>query len=306
MDLYYLEYIVAIADKGSISKAAESLHISQPTLSIYLSKLEKQMNIKLFTRSNNVLTITEAGKKYVSTCKEILKLRDRLYRDLYPQDQNLIRIGVLSSSAPIFKRVMQEFKAQYPYATLRPLMKKSEGIYNALLAGDVDMGFVTSYAEKPETLFPEAKCHILQEYELVLCMARRNPLYKKLHLEDGTLKEDEYRLLQSGRITISDMPMIRQRIVEKILPFMGVEPAGYVAVDDNLEFFTSTLYLEDLYCFIPYSHLPEEMVQIALPFHPKVTKLAICRKGSHLNELQKEFMERICEAFHETTYYYFL
>ena len=57
MDLHHLEYIVEIAKERNISKAAQNLHISQPTLSIYLSKLEQELNLKLFHRANNVLTI---------------------------------------------------------------------------------------------------------------------------------------------------------------------------------------------------------------------------------------------------------
>ena len=64
MDLHHLEYIVEIAKEENISKAAERLHISQPTLSIYLTKLEKTMGISLFRRKNNVLNITKEGKKY--------------------------------------------------------------------------------------------------------------------------------------------------------------------------------------------------------------------------------------------------
>ena len=50
MDLHKLEYVVTIAEENNITKAAERLHISQPTLSSFLSSLEKDLNIILFTR----------------------------------------------------------------------------------------------------------------------------------------------------------------------------------------------------------------------------------------------------------------
>lgn len=49
MDLHHLEYIVEIAKERNISKAAQNLHISQPTLSIYLSKLEQELNLSSST-----------------------------------------------------------------------------------------------------------------------------------------------------------------------------------------------------------------------------------------------------------------
>ncbi len=63
MDLHHLEYIVEIVRQNNISKAAEILHVSQPTLSIYLKQLEQKTGINFFIRNNNILTVTEAGKK---------------------------------------------------------------------------------------------------------------------------------------------------------------------------------------------------------------------------------------------------
>ena len=94
MDLHQLEYIVEIAKQNNISKAAELLHVSQPTLSVYLNRLEKQLNLKLFTRHNNVLTITDAGRKYVDTCSKILQAVINLFSllSIFRFKYNLIRI----------------------------------------------------------------------------------------------------------------------------------------------------------------------------------------------------------------------
>ena len=64
MDVKQQEYFVAIVEEGSISKAAKKLYISQPTLSQFLSKLENSLNVRLVTRSNNVIALTEAGRLY--------------------------------------------------------------------------------------------------------------------------------------------------------------------------------------------------------------------------------------------------
>ena len=101
MDLHHLEYIVEIAKERNISKAAQNLHISQPTLSIYLSKLEQELNLKLFHRANNVLTITEAGQKYAKTCQQILDLKESLYKELYSDKNHVFCMGILSSDAAV-------------------------------------------------------------------------------------------------------------------------------------------------------------------------------------------------------------
>ena len=109
MDLHHLEYIVEIAKERNISKAAQNLHISQPTLSIYLSKLEQELNLKLFHRANNVLTITEAGQKYAKTCQQILDLKESLYKELYSDKNHVFCMGILSSDAAVFGKVIITF-----------------------------------------------------------------------------------------------------------------------------------------------------------------------------------------------------
>ena len=60
-----LSYVIAIAEKGNVSKAAESLFISQPSLSRYIKDLENRLGVQLFQRINNRLILTHAGEKYV-------------------------------------------------------------------------------------------------------------------------------------------------------------------------------------------------------------------------------------------------
>ena len=64
-----LSYVIAVAEKGNVSKAAESLFISQPSLSRFIKDLENRLGVTLFQRINNRLILTYAGEKYVETAK---------------------------------------------------------------------------------------------------------------------------------------------------------------------------------------------------------------------------------------------
>ena len=99
--------------------------------------------------------------------------RDRLYEELYPARQDRLRIGILSSGAAVFSRIMRSFKSKHPGVHFEPKIEKSEIIY-----------------------------------ELVLCMARSNSLYEQLHLKDGMIQEEEYPLLKSGKLSVARLPMI--------------------------------------------------------------------------------------------------
>ena len=73
MDLKEQEYVVALAEYGSITRAAEALFISQPTLSIFLSRLENRLGTPLFDKIGRKLVPTVAGELYVRRAKELLR-----------------------------------------------------------------------------------------------------------------------------------------------------------------------------------------------------------------------------------------
>ena len=66
-----LTYVLAVAEEGNVSKAAEILYISQPSLSRYIRDLQARLGVQLFQRINNRLVLTYAGEKYVETSKQI-------------------------------------------------------------------------------------------------------------------------------------------------------------------------------------------------------------------------------------------
>ena len=75
MDVKYLNYILAIANRHNMTKAAEDLFVSQSSLSQYLSRLEQELGTPLFVRSKNELSLTPAGTLYVEAAKRSSKYR---------------------------------------------------------------------------------------------------------------------------------------------------------------------------------------------------------------------------------------
>lgn len=75
MNYHELQYILCIAKHQNLTKAAQELYISQPTLTKHLQKLEREMGTKLFSRSGNSYTPTFAGRKYMEYARKILQIR---------------------------------------------------------------------------------------------------------------------------------------------------------------------------------------------------------------------------------------
>ena len=78
MKLKQLEVFVAVADHKSFSRAAEALYLTQPTVSVYISGLEKELNAKLFVRNTKEIDVTEQGMKLYQYAREMLILQNRI------------------------------------------------------------------------------------------------------------------------------------------------------------------------------------------------------------------------------------
>lgn len=117
MEFRQLKYIYTVYECGSITKAAEKLFISQPSLSSFITKTEKQLGVKLFDRSQNKLTLTYAGEKYVKAAERILIIYNRMMKQLEDISENKagrLRIGIpwqrLEYMAPtLLPRLHEEF-----------------------------------------------------------------------------------------------------------------------------------------------------------------------------------------------------
>lgn len=100
MDLKFAEYILALAEAGNVTRAAERLGMSQGALSNFLLKQEAAMSMKLFVRCRNLLIPTQAGRLYTDALRQMVAIKTYAYRSIRTQCCNagsVIRIGVTPS-----------------------------------------------------------------------------------------------------------------------------------------------------------------------------------------------------------------
>jgi len=98
IDRYLLRYFLAVVDQGNFSKAAAHLNVAQPTLSVGIAKLEKELESKLFHRANRRIHLTDAGTQLLEYARRIesdFNQAERAVRGLEPQP--VFKLGVLSS-----------------------------------------------------------------------------------------------------------------------------------------------------------------------------------------------------------------
>ncbi len=96
MDLQQIKYILAVAEEGNITKAAQRMFISQPAMSQQVLKLERELGTPLFKRSGRTLEITEAGRIYINTAIAILSIEKSFLKEeeQYAHNTKTLRIAV--------------------------------------------------------------------------------------------------------------------------------------------------------------------------------------------------------------------
>ena len=118
MVLHNYEYFVAIVDEGSLTKAAEHLYVSQPSLSQYLKRLEANLGVELFDRSASPLRLTYTGERYYQYVLQMMKLDENIrreFQDIKNQTSGRLRLGVaLWRGACLLPDVFPSFHRQYP------------------------------------------------------------------------------------------------------------------------------------------------------------------------------------------------
>lgn len=152
MDVRDYEYIVAIADQGSITRAAEQLFITQPALTKFLQRIEKELGLSLFVRKGKQFILTEAGQKYVEVGHEILRL-DRKLTEQLKQDgitqKKRVRLGFsMGRFYDLMESVLPAFSEAYPDVQVYASAGTSRKQFDLLRRRELDMAIVTNVEQR--------------------------------------------------------------------------------------------------------------------------------------------------------------
>ncbi|WP_309118239.1 LysR family transcriptional regulator [Paenibacillus sp.] len=147
MDLRQLAYFVAVAKAQSYTKAAERLHVTQPTLSKMVRLLEEELNVTLFERGGSKrIRLTDAGEILLRSAQGILTSVENMTTEL--DDLLELRRGDLLLGLPpmiggrYFPPILEHFRAKYPHINIKLIEKGGKRIETAVEAGDLDVGIV--------------------------------------------------------------------------------------------------------------------------------------------------------------------
>lgn len=140
-------YFLAIAREENFTKAAGQLHVTQPTLSRQIAELEEELGVKLFTRSNHNISLTEDGLLLKQRAQEILTLADKTKRDFIQKEKVLagtINIGGGEyRSTEYLAKIIAEFRKKHPRIRYEILTGNTINIRDYIERGFLDVGLIS-------------------------------------------------------------------------------------------------------------------------------------------------------------------
>lgn len=143
MDFRQLKYIMVVANYRNVTKAAESLYISQSALSHYIKNAEDELGVRLFDRSTNPISLTDAGKCYIESAQRILLENERLTKEL--RDITNHMTGALSLGTSVDRcsymmpKLLPPFRKMYPGIRVNVVVSDGKRLQDMLRNGEIDM-----------------------------------------------------------------------------------------------------------------------------------------------------------------------
>lgn len=289
MELRVLQYFLAVTREQSILGAAESLHLSQPTLSRQLKDLEEELGKQLFLRSNRKITLTEEGMILRRRAEEILDLVKKTEKEISLSDELIagdIAVGAGETDGIRFlARVVGTLRAEYPLIHFHVISGDRSSVTEDLDRGLVDFGLL--FGDVDTSKYNFLKLPFTDSFGVL--MRRDSPLA----IKDTILQEDLW-----------DKPLLvsRQSLRDSaILKILGRDEADLnIIASYNLLYNASLMVSEGLgyavcfdkiintkgtnLCFRPLSPKYEGNAYLAWKKYQVFTKAA----GKFLTALQEQ------------------
>nr|YP_010951664.1 Probable RuBisCO transcriptional regulator [Laurencia elata]WMP12603.1 Probable RuBisCO transcriptional regulator [Laurencia elata] len=216
-----LRILKAIIKEGSFKKAADSLYVSQPAISLQIQNLEKQLNIPIFERSSKKATLTEAGNLLLRYGGRILALCEETCRAL-EDIQNLqggsLVIGASQTTGTyLMPRLIGLFRQRYPQVNVQLQVHSTRLISWSVANGQVDLAVIGG--EVPNELKDILQITSYAEDELALILPISHTFSKVTNIQ----KEDLYKL----RFIALDTQSTIRKVIDKILNQHGIDSSRF-------------------------------------------------------------------------------
>ncbi|MDF2667739.1 MAG: transcriptional regulator [Paenibacillus sp.] len=298
MELRQLQYAIQIAADKNFSRAAEKLHIAQPSLSQQLSKLEKEIGVLLFHRNTNAVELTHAGAQFIEKAQKVIDMMEQIKQemdDISHTRKGRLTIGSLPiTGAHILPLVLPVFQKRFPEIDIVLVEETSARLEQLTANGQTDLSLLSL------PLIEDAlSYHTLIEEEILLALPPKHPLSEP----DGI--PVDLKLLESEPFIILKKGQGFRKLTLDLCSLAGFSPR-IVFESSNIETVQSLVAAGMGIAFVPAMVARGQWSQItpvyaSLANKPTRTLVISHRKGRYLSKAAEAFittMKEVLQAHH--------
>lgn len=207
MEIRQLEYFQMTCRLNSISKAAEQLHVAQPSVSIAIQKLEEELGVQLFQRTQRRIALTSEGHIFLQRVNTILThINDSIneMKDLQMHPKSSIKIGIPPMiGILLFPEIFAQFRKQYPHIEISAVEGGSLSIQNLVEQNRIDIGIITQSKSSPLL-----KTLPITTGQIHVCLPLHHPLSSLSSIPFEQLRNQPFILLKEDTYN-------RKRVIEE-------------------------------------------------------------------------------------------
>lgn len=216
MEIRQLRAFAAIAETRTFTAAAQRVHVTQAAISMQIRQLENEVGIPLFIRTPRRVVLTEAGERLLERAQAILREHDAAraeLKELAGAEHGRLRLASASGmvSADTLPVILKKLRKAYPHAEVSVTSGTSEELVRKILAGEVDMAFVSLPVEARNV-----ESELLSRDQLVAVASPRHPLAGQKVVSAFALAQEKLILGERGGNT--------RRLIDEFFAEAGLKP----------------------------------------------------------------------------------
>ena len=224
-----LLYVKTIADEKSITKAAQKLYLTQPSLSHCVMNIEKQLGTRLFRRTSSGLVLTYAGEKYYRMACEVLRVYAAFESEINEESELLrgrITLGITNYLATDhLPRMLPAFHREFPGIELRISEETTDQMERSLMSGRLDFAIMHTGLDDGVTGNPALSHEVLRRDPFLIAAPPDTPLKALAVQHEGQAypELDPCHLASQPMLMITKGQRIRH-VTDRVLSACGVTP----------------------------------------------------------------------------------
>ncbi len=195
MDLRQMEYFQMVCRLNNLTRAAERLHVAQPAISVAMQKLEEELGVQLFSRSQKQFTLTTEGQIFLARVEDILSRTQDAILEMHEYRE--LRKGTIKLGVPpmigsyLFPHIFAGFKQVYPSLDLSVIEEGSLAIRGMLERDELDLGIVITCH-----MSPLLQSELITSGEILVCLSPFHPLAGVEKVDFAQLRKEPFILLK--------------------------------------------------------------------------------------------------------------